>query len=119
MVTPEKVRVGETVTITADVANTGEAEGSYSVVLKINGVVEATKEITVNAGFSKEVTFIISKDVAGTYSVEVDGLTGSFTVKPVVPKPINWAVIVWTFDAIMVLVYFLVVRRRGVAKEQG
>jgi len=81
VVTPEEVRVGETVTITADVANTSKVEGSYSVVLKINGVVEATKEVTVNAGFSKEVTFIISRDIAGTYSVDVNGLIGSFTVK--------------------------------------
>jgi len=33
------------------------------------------------------VTFTISKDVAGTYSVNVSGLTGSFAVKA---PPINW-----------------------------
>jgi len=49
--------------------------------LKVNGVLAATKEVTVSAGFSKEVTFAISKDIAGTYSVDVNGLTDSFTVK--------------------------------------
>ncbi len=52
---------------------------------------EATKEVKVSAGFSKEVTFTISKDIAGTYSVNINGLTDSFMVKEkeavVMPAP--------------------------------
>lgn len=43
---PGKVDIGETTTISIVVANTGGQSGSYEVTLKINGVVEATKEVT-------------------------------------------------------------------------
>jgi hypothetical protein len=105
---PDEVDVDEPVDISILVTNTGGSEGSYEVILKIDGVVEATEEVTVPAGADREVIFTTSKDVAGIYSVEVSGLTGSFTVKeevvppevppevpppvipPVVPKPISW-----------------------------
>ena len=91
-ISPGEVEIGETVTISATVANTGTATGSYKVTLKIDGVVEETKEVTLKAGASKEVTFTTSKDAAGSYSVDVNGLSGSFTVKerpapPVTPAP--------------------------------
>jgi len=88
---PVEVNIGDEVTISLLVANTGGKSGSYEVTLKINGVVAATKEVTVSAGLSKEVTFTISKDIAGTYSIDVNGLTDSFTVKEketaVIPTP--------------------------------
>ncbi len=80
-ISPVEVDIGDEVTIGLLVANTGGKSGSYTVTLKIDGVVVETKEVTVSAGFSKEVTFAISKDIAGTYSVDVNGLTDSFTVK--------------------------------------
>ena len=78
---PVEVNIGDEVTISLFVVNTGGKSGNYEVTLKIDGVVAATREVTVSAGFSKEVAFTISKDIAGTYSVDVNGLTDSFTVK--------------------------------------
>jgi len=96
-VLPAEVEPGETVTIAVSVANTGGEAGSYQVTLVINDLVEATKEVTVRAGLSKEVTFSVTKEEAGTYTVAVDGLSGSFTVVPVVVPPappgINWPLI--------------------------
>ncbi len=88
-ISPGEVNIGETVTISATVTNSGNASGSYEVTLKINGEVEATKEVTLNAGASEEVTFTTAKDVPGSYSVDVQGLSGSFTVreKPAPPPP--------------------------------
>jgi len=79
-VLPAEVEPGETVTIAVLVANTGGEAGSYQVNLVINDLVEATKEVTVRAGLSKEVTFSVTKEEAGSYTVSVDGLSGSFTV---------------------------------------
>jgi len=124
-VQPAEVQPKAAATISVLVANTGGTEGSHTVVLKINGVVEATKEVTVNAGLSKEVIFTTSKDIAGTYLVEVDGLSGSFIVKekpvipvipPVIPKPVNWWLIGGIIAGIMVvvgLVIFFLMRRRA------
>ena len=97
VVSPGEVYVGESVSIRILVANTGGESGSCNVTLKINGTVEELKEITVSAGLSKEVTFSVSKTKAATYAVDVNGLTGSFTVKekpepPPVPIPAEFAV---------------------------
>ena len=83
-VLPAEVEPGETVTIAVSVANTGGKSGSYTVVLKIDGVKEAEERITVAAGGSKTVSFSVTKEEADSYTVTVDGLSGSFTVAPVV-----------------------------------
>ncbi|GAI72979.1 unnamed protein product, partial [marine sediment metagenome] len=86
-VSPSELAPGEEVNISVLVANTGGKSGSYQVTLVINDLVEATKEVTVRAGLSKEVTFSVTKEEPGTYAVTVDGLSDSFTVAPVVVPP--------------------------------
>jgi len=118
-ISPSEVDIGETVTISVLVRNTGDASGSYQVTLKIDGKVEATREVTLDAG-------------AATYSVDINGLTGSFNVreKPtlapsppqevlpeVVPppvKPINWPVVGGVIAGVVIvglLIFFLAGRR--------
>ena len=77
---PAEVQPGEMVTIAVSVANTGGTEGDYTVVLTVNGVKEAERSVTVAARDSEDVSFGISKEEAGSYSVVVDGLSSSFTV---------------------------------------
>jgi hypothetical protein len=89
-VQPAEVEPGETVTIALSIANTGGTEGSHTVVLTINGAKEAEKSVTVAARDSEDVSFTVSREDAGSYSVVVDGLSGSFTVvapPPTVPPP--------------------------------
>jgi hypothetical protein len=86
-ISPSQVSVGEEVSISVTVKNTGDLEGTYMVTLKINGVVEDVKSVTVSDGSERLVTFTITKDVKGTYNVQVDGLTGSFTVSEAPPTP--------------------------------
>ena len=129
-ISPTEVNIGETVTISVTVANTGTASGSYKVTLKINGVVEATKDITLNPGASEQVTLTTAKNVAGSYSVGVDGLSGSFKVKekpvlapaapppppppPPAKPPTNWPLIGGIIGAVVVvgLIIVFVARRR-------
>jgi uncharacterized membrane protein len=91
---PTEVEVGEEVTISATVTNTGEGEGFYNVVLKINGVAEDDETVLLAGGASTIVEFRVVKEAAGMYSVEVDGLDSTFTVKeapsPVFPIPIEY-----------------------------
>jgi len=82
LISPTEVSRGETIRISVDIVNTGDVMTTYTLTLKINGVVEATKEATLAGGESATVTFEVARDVAGTYNVEVDGLTGAFTVRP-------------------------------------
>lgn len=82
---PTEVVSGETVAITVSVANTGDIEGSYTVILRIDDVNEAEKSVTVAAGSSQTVSFDVTKEKAGSYDVAVDELSGSFTVATPLP----------------------------------
>jgi len=120
---PAEVQPNEAVTVTFSVANTGGSEGSYSVVLKINGATEAERSITLAAGESQDVSFSITKAEAASYNVTVEGLSGSFTVvtppaeeeEPEAGLPISWTLI-WIIAAAVVvvgLIIFFVVRQRA------
>jgi len=136
-VTPSQVMSGEIVTITADVANTGDVEGSYSTVLKINGIVETDRDVTLDSGARQQVSFSITRNVAGTYTIDVNGLTDSFTVKaeeapaaspptisvssPPTP-PFNWPLIAGIIAGVIIvagLIVFLSARRKTWREELG
>ena len=113
-VTRSEVKPAEQVTISTVVTNIGGSEGSYTVVLKINGAEEAKKEVTLGAGKSETVTFTIAKDAEGSYTVNIDGKVGQFTV--IVPPP-NWwligGIIAGCVVVVGLLVYFFVWRKRS------
>ncbi len=79
-VTPGEVMSGEQVTITVTVTNEGNVSGTYTVVLKISGVVEASNDITLDAGESGDVSFTVVRTINGYYSVTIGGLSDSFVV---------------------------------------
>jgi len=119
---PTEVQPKEAVTLTVSVANTSGTEGSYTVVLKINGVKEAEKRVTIGAGESQDVTFSVTKAEAASYTVVVDGLSGTFVVvAPAphpVPPPINWPVLGGVIVVVVAVIVFLIVilvRRRKYA----
>ncbi|MFC1978044.1 hypothetical protein ACFLWS_07280, partial [Chloroflexota bacterium] len=130
--TPREAKPAERVAVSVVVTNTGGKEGKYAVVLKVNGVEDARKEVTIDAGASQTVSFIIAKSIAGTYEVDVNGLAGPFVIKgeavPVppeekppaeVPEPPpganRWLIggIVAGVVVVGLLVYFFVWRRRA------
>jgi len=125
---PAEVGHGKEVAITVEVANTGGREGSYLVSLWIDEVLEEAKEVTLAPEAVETIVFTVTRDASSTYSIKVNGLSGSFTVKPVpppaptptprpvlpVPQPINWWLIggiIGGMIALGLLVYFLVFRR--------
>jgi len=121
-ISPAEVNIGEMVTISVSVANTGDLAGSYEVIFRIDDVVIATKDVTLDGGASQKVTFTTTKNVAGTYAISVNGLTGSFVVKKAVAVPpspskeIDWALtggIIGGLVAMGLLIFLL--RRRRVA----
>jgi hypothetical protein len=55
--------------------------GSSSIKVYVNGELENSEGVTVNSGSSMPVTFTVSRNEPGTYSVYVGGIqAGSFTV---------------------------------------
>jgi len=85
-ITPEEFELGEvldiyTFKITVNVTNVGEQEGSHTVDLKVDGEVVESGTVMLRGGEETSIMFDVTKGV-GSYTVEVDGLTGSFVLKP-------------------------------------
>jgi len=77
---PEEMSAGESVTVTADVTNTGEVEGDYTAVLTVNGTEVATDTVTVAPGATETISFTFTQETSGTYTVQLAGLTGTLNV---------------------------------------
>jgi len=78
-----EVEEGMDITIFVEVINTGDAEGTHQVDLKVNGEAVYSENVTLPAEASKEVPLLIEGGLtAGTYEVEVNRLVSSLTVDP-------------------------------------
>jgi hypothetical protein len=80
-ITPGTAGIQQTITIKALVSNTGDLAGTYLVALKIDGTTTAVQQLPLNGGTSRTVIFTTSQDTPGTYEVETNTLSGTFTVE--------------------------------------
>jgi len=74
-VATDEVAVGEPTTVTATVANDGDAEGTFTAELVVDGAVVDSKRVVVAAGESRTVAFERSFREAGDVTVGVSGTT--------------------------------------------
>jgi hypothetical protein len=75
------VMPGEPVTVTATVANRGTVNGAMKLYLTVNGEEEAVEGVVVNSGATAPVSFTVSRNEPGAYSVYAGGTyAGEFTV---------------------------------------
>jgi hypothetical protein len=134
-VSPDEVDAGESVNISMSVSNIGGAAGTYELTLGVDDMVEATKEITLEPGAEEAVCFGIAKETAGTYTVDINNITGSFVVKEtpqeelllVTPLPaapvFSWAtlgaIIGATLVSIIALVSIILLRQRRMLRRFG
>lgn len=79
-ITPIRAGINETVLITINVTNAGNAEGTYTAKLKINDVLVEKKNVTLTAGASTNITFTFIPSSEGSYVASVDGLSEIFAV---------------------------------------
>ena len=80
-INPIEVNLGESVSISALVTNTGNLRGSYDVGLMIDGVLERIKEVTLDSGGSEHVSFTITLDTIGEHLINVGDLFGRCEVE--------------------------------------
>jgi hypothetical protein len=114
--------VGEMVNISVAVTNTTDSVGSYRVIIKINDAVEATKELTLDAGAIESTTFTVPSREAGSYSVVIEGAGGSFAVTapqgllPTAETSSRWFVVGGIIAGVVIiglLFFFFVVKKRA------
>ncbi|MEM2098883.1 MAG: CARDB domain-containing protein [Candidatus Bathyarchaeia archaeon] len=85
IISPAEAEIGENITISANVTNTGKTEGSYTLNLTINDVTVENQTLLLSSGDSKIVEFTYSQQVEGIYTAKIGNLTGTFTIKKPVP----------------------------------
>jgi uncharacterized membrane protein len=125
-VTPNEVEADEEVTVSVKVTNVGGQSGSYILQLIINETVEDTKSVALEKGDSTTTEFKVAKQTQGTYTIEVDGLVGGFTVKEKASNggdssdafPTEYVVAALVAVAAILLVWFLHFRKKGYNVEK-
>ena len=85
--------------------------------LLIGRAEETRRELILEPRASDTVTFAVTRDEAGTYSMEIDGLAGEFTVKA---HPYRWALVSSIIVGVLglltvaaITVYFIVFAEKG------
>ncbi len=81
-VSPAETYIGQNIAISTELSNTGDLAGDYEVVLKIDNKVVSTKQVKNLPGHdSLKLTFTVNKDIAGVYQVNVNNMSGTFTMQ--------------------------------------
>ncbi|MEE8373366.1 MAG: CARDB domain-containing protein, partial [Dehalococcoidia bacterium] len=117
-ISPAEVGVEEPVTVSVEGANRGQEESSFKTKLKINGVVEQLRVVTLAAGANTTISFTVLKDIAGTYVAEIAGQRGEFVVVPLPPAN-NRSMIIGVSVILAVIgagmIFLAISRRRDLA----
>jgi uncharacterized repeat protein (TIGR02543 family) len=81
------------VTVNLVVTNTGDLPGGYGVTLKVNGVAEESRTVTLEPGTETGVSFVTTCAQVGTYAIDVNGFGLNVEVfppkkDPIIPGPV-------------------------------
>jgi phosphatidylglycerophosphate synthase len=108
------IRTGEDAFISADVTNNGVQTGTYTAILMINGTERGRKDITLETGQTSTVSFTVTGNERGTYTVVIGTLSGEF----VSDLWINWWLIVATIALIILIIWLIryIIKRRKQAE---
>lgn len=78
---PTEVKVGEEVTVTADVTNMGNVT-SYEVILMINGKREDSQNLTLESNETRSIKFTYTSTQVGSYNVAIGDESAQFNAIP-------------------------------------
>ncbi len=74
-ITPSQVATGEDFTVSAEIINVGDADGIYTATLTVNNIERATRDITVAAGMTETVSFVLTEESSGSYNIALNDMT--------------------------------------------
>lgn len=107
-----KVTPGTPVIVTANIANTSAVNGTSMIKVYVNGQEDASQGVAVNSGSTSRVTFNVSRNEPGTYTVYVGGTqAGSFTVEQFTPDTILFISGALVFFALVIGVIYMIRRQ--------
>ena len=105
-IVPAVAKINETIKISVNATNVGDLPGTFTVTLKLNGVLVNSKTVSLKGGESTVVTFQVISDKAGTFDVEVNGLKGIFTVKQ---AQLPWASFAIIFAVVVIAASIIII----------
>ena len=79
-VNPASVKPGEEVQVVATISNAGNGDGEYTADLKVNGVTDEIRKVSLPAGTRQEITFRLSRAAPQVYQVKLGEIAGQFAV---------------------------------------
>ena len=79
-VSSESIRLGESIDISIELSNFGNATGEYTLEIFLNGELFNSSVVTLDVGMSTIYTVTFTPDAAGTYTFEVDGFSATVNV---------------------------------------
>lgn len=85
VITPLIAQPTETITITAEVKNTGGTPGNYRAILKLNDEMQAQRTVYITVGGKEYVSFQV-RGGRGNYFASIGELSAGYTVLPSVPS---------------------------------
>jgi hypothetical protein len=83
---PQTANVGEAVSISVNVTNSGDLLGTIELNFEINGAVKNSQNATMVGNSSQIIQYSDIETQPGNYSVRVGDLTGNFTINPLPPE---------------------------------
>ena len=119
-ISPAEVHLGESVSISLKVTNVGELPGSYTVELKVDGVVVDSKTVMLAGGESTVVTFTWTGKEPGTHSLEIAGQKSQVTVvRPIIPWTLYVGIAVIVAIGMVAMAYRRMRRKSSAAYRRG
>ncbi len=79
-ISPAQAKPGDTISIGVTVTNQGDIAGTLPVSLKVDGTTQSSQDVSVQGGAEQRVSFMFTSDVPGRHQIDVNGVTGSFTL---------------------------------------
>lgn len=80
-IVPSAVKPGATAMVTVKITNTGNRQGAYTAVLKVNNVSENSRELILPKGGSETVYFTVVRNNPGIYVISIGALSGRLVVR--------------------------------------
>jgi len=82
---PLKADSNQPVSVSVLVTNTGDQAGTHEVLLKLNDKMERSKSVSLEGGSSERVTFTVTRELGGSYTVSIGGLSGMYSIDGPMP----------------------------------
>jgi len=87
---PSIAMVGDSVTVSTVVTNTGDLAGTYTAALLVNGQQADTRDIQVAPGGNQGVVFQLTENTAGSFNLAIGSSTAALTVYNWVPYTLQY-----------------------------